>query len=212
MTVDSLLKVNMKHLLIIRHGRPDENHSLCPGDPPLDIQGMQHAFSLAEKLVDEGIDRIVSSPQRRAIDTATPLAKLLNLDIEIFEGLAEVDYPSDRYRSIETMRQEESAENLARFMASPLQFYGHDPEVFMRNVYSAYRRIFEGEKGQRIAVFTHGVTTKTFVSAVLGLSEIRYGKFHLNHCSVTRLSGESLEALRLDSLNETLADFRSLES
>jgi len=202
----------MKYFLIIRHGRPDENNSLCPGDPPLDSQGMQHAVSLAKKLVNEGIDRIVSSPQRRAIDTATPLAKLLNLQIEIFEGLAEVDYPSVRYRSIETMREEESAETLARFMASPLQFYGHDPNVFMRNVTSTYRRVFEGEKGQRIAVFTHGVTTKTFISSVLGLSEIRYGKFHLNYCSVTRLSGASFEALRLDSLNETLSDFREIAS
>jgi len=202
----------MKHLLIIRHGRPDENHSLCPGDPPLDQQGMQHAVSLAEKLVNEGIDRIVSSPQRRAIDTAIPLAKLLNLEIEVFEGLAEVDYPSVRYRSIETMRQEESAENWARFMASPLQYYGHDPDVFMRNVTSTYRRVFEGEKGRRIAIFTHGVTTKTFISSVLGLPEIRYGKFHLNHCSVTRLSGASFDALRLDSLNESLSDFREIES
>jgi probable phosphoglycerate mutase len=198
----------MKYFLIIRHGRPDENYALCPGDPPLDPQGMEHAVSLAEKLVNEGIDRIVSSPQRRAIDTATPLSKLLDLEIEIFEGLAEVDYRSTkRYRSIETMRQEESAESLARFMASPIKFYGHDPEVFMRNVSSTYRRIFESDKGQRIAVFTHGVTTKTFISAVLGLPEIRYGKFHLNHCSVTRLSGESFDTVRLDSLNETLAIF-----
>ena len=198
----------MKYFLIIRHGRPDENYALCPGDPPLDPQGMEHAVSLAEKLVNEGIDRIVSSPQRRAIDTATPLSKLLDLEIEIFEGLAEVDYRSTkRYRSIETMRQEESTESLARFMASPIKFYGHDPEVFMRNVSSTYRRVFESDKGQRIAVFTHGVTTKTFISAVLGLPEIRYGKFHLNHCSVTRLSGESFDTLRLDSLNETLAIF-----
>ena len=75
----------MKYFLIIRHGRPDENYALCPGDPPLDPQGMEHAVSLAEKLVNEGIDRIVSSPQRRAIDTATPLSKLLDLEIEIFE-------------------------------------------------------------------------------------------------------------------------------
>lgn len=194
----------MKHFLIVRHGLPHEGHATRPGDPPLHPDGRRHALRLAHKLKHEGIDRIVSSPQQRALDTGAPLARMLGLEMEVFDGLAEVDHLTDRHRSIETLRKEESAERMAEFMASPIRFFGQDPEVFRQRVIATYRAIVDGGSGTRIAVFTHGVTTKTIVSAVLGLPELRYGKFQIHHCGVTRLSGDTLDTLRLDSFNETL--------
>jgi probable phosphoglycerate mutase len=158
---------------------------------------------LAHKLKSEGIDRIVSSPQQRALDTAAPLARMLGLEPEVFEGLAEVDRHSNRYRSVETLRAEEP-ERWAEFEASPVRFFGRDPAAFRAAVVETYRSIVEEPGGTRIAVFTHGMTTKTILSAVLGLAEARYSQFLIAHCSVTRLSGTRISAMRIDSLNETL--------
>ena len=193
----------MKHLLIVRHALPFEGHPTRPGDPPLHPAGRRHALRLAHKLKREGIDRIVSSPQQRALDTAEPLARLLGLRPEVFEGLAEIDRHTDRYRSVETMRVQEP-ERWDEFVASPYRYFGLDPDVFRAGVVDAYRAIVEAPGGSRIAVFTHGMTTKTILGAVLGLTQMQYSKFSIAHGSVTRLSGTTLSAMRLDSLNETL--------
>ena len=192
----------MKHLLIVRHALPHEGHPTRPQDPPLHPDGHRHARRLAHKLKREGIDRIVSSPQQRALDTAQPLARMLGLRPEVFEGLAEIDLYTDRYRSIETMRAEEP-ERWDEFVASPIRFFGRDPETFRAGVVDAYRAILDGP-GTRIAVFTHGMTTKTILGVVLGQAQTRYTQFSIAHGSVTRLSGTSLNAMRIDSLNETL--------
>lgn len=192
----------MKQLLLVRHALPHEGHPTRPHDPPLHADGRRHALRLAHKLEREGIDRIVSSPQQRALDTAAPLARMLGLSPEVFEGLAEVDRHTDRYRSVETMRAEEP-ERWDEFVASPPRFFGRDPAAFRAGVVDAYRAILNGG-GTRIAVFTHGMTTKTILGAVLGFAETRYTQFSIAHGSVTRLSGTTLEAMRIDSLNETL--------
>jgi len=102
------------------------------------------------------------------------------------------------------MRAEEP-ERWDEFVASPVRFFGRDPDAYRAGVVDAYRTIVEGPGGgTRIAVFTHGMATKTILGAVLGLEEVRYGQFSIAHCSVTRLSGATLGAMRIDSLNETL--------
>lgn len=193
----------MKQLLVVRHARPHEGHPTCPHDPPLHADGRRHALRLAHRLKLEGIDRIVSSPQQRALDTAAPLARMLGLRPEVFEGLAEIDRYTDRYRSVETMRAEEP-ERWDEFVASPVRFFGRDPAEFRAAVIDAYRAIVEQPGGTRIAVFTHGMTTKTILGAELGVAELRYSQFSIAHCSVTRLSGTTVGAMRIDSLNETL--------
>jgi 2,3-bisphosphoglycerate-dependent phosphoglycerate mutase len=197
----------MKHLLIVRHALPHEGHPTRPHDPPLHADGRRHALRLAHKLKREGIDRIVSSPQQRALDTAAPLARMLGLRTEVFEGLAEIDRHTDRYRSVETMRAEEP-ERWDEFVASPVRFFGRDPAEFRADVARAYRAIVEEPGGTRIAVFTHGMTTKTILSVVLGQADTRYTQFSIAHGSVTRLSGTTLSAMRIDSLNETLCSAR----
>ena len=193
----------MKQLLVVRHALPHEGHPTRPHDPPLHADGRRHALRLAHRLKREGIDRIVSSPQQRALDTAAPLARMLGLRPEVFEGLAEIDRYTDRYRSVETMRAEEP-ERWDEFVASPVRFFGRDPAEFRAAVIDAYRAIVEEPGGTRIAVFTHGMTTKTILGALLGVADIRYSLFSIAHGSVTRLSGTTLDAMRIDSLNETL--------
>jgi broad specificity phosphatase PhoE len=192
----------MKHILLIRHGLPHEGHSVHPGDPPLHPHGMRHAQRLARRLQREGVDCIASSPQRRAMDTAQPLARLLGIASTIYEGLAEVDHGTDRYRSVETM-QAEDAKRFSEFMASPARFFGKDPDQFRQGVLSAFEAAMREASGKRIAIFAHGMTIKTILCAALGTEEA-YARLLINHCSVSRLSGHTPGKLRVDSINESL--------
>jgi probable phosphoglycerate mutase len=80
-------------LLLIRHGLPRhvENAGGEPADPGLDAVGRDQAERMADRLSRESIDRLYSSPLARARETAAPLARRLNLEVEIHPGVAEYD-------------------------------------------------------------------------------------------------------------------------
>ncbi len=206
----------MKQLLLVRHGLPHEGHPTHPHDPPLIAQGMRHAERLASRLEHEGIDRIVCSPQQRAIDTAMPLVRLLGLPLEIIEGLAEVDRFAGHYRSGETLFAEGRWEE---FIAAPARYMGRDPEEYRGSVLGALSQIANEPRGSRVAVFSHGMTIKTMICAVLGLSDAGFALFSTGHCSVSRLSGNGFEIaphvddggvrparrMKVESINEAIA-------
>jgi broad specificity phosphatase PhoE len=193
----------VKHLYIVRHGDPHEDHPQRPGDPPLTVLGRRQARRRAHQLARHPIDRIVSSPQQRALDTAAPLAEKLGLKIEVIEGLAEVDVGVARYRSLETLRREEGP-RFSEFMASPARFFGRDPQEYRSTVIGAFQAVLSHERGQHVAVFSHGMTIKTLMLAVLDLEEFRSAQFAFAHGSLTRVSGQDLRLLRIDSINEPL--------
>jgi broad specificity phosphatase PhoE len=195
----------MKQLLLIRHGQPHEGHAQWPGDPPLNEQGLGHARLLARRLASEGIDRIYSSTQRRAADTAQPLAEILGLDVTALDGLCEVDRGAARYRSVDTLKRELPT-RWEDFIESPCRFFGRDPAAYAAEVRDACEQILADPCGTKVAVFSHGMAIKTALSVVLGLNELKYSRFSIEHCSVTRLTGSSLPLLRIDSINERLCE------
>lgn len=191
----------MTKLILVRHGMPDEGHLQQPQDPPLNKIGQRQAAQLAEKLAGDGVFRIVSSPQMRAQNTAAPLARRLGLAVELVEGLAEVDRYTDRYRSPETIRKE-NPERWEQFQQSPARFFGRDDDEFRTGVLTALATIIAEPKATTIAVFTHGMPIKTLLVHILGLTTA--AKLTIGHCSVTRVAGGSIDALRVESVNETL--------
>ena len=52
-------------------------------DPPLTAAGLAQAHTAAAKLADRRITRIIASPYRRALQTATPIAQARGLRIEV---------------------------------------------------------------------------------------------------------------------------------
>lgn len=82
------LTVNI--MIILRHCESEFNRLYTatgrdPGlsDPPLSPQGRVHAQRLVQELAGAGITRILVSPFTRALETATPIARALNLTPEI---------------------------------------------------------------------------------------------------------------------------------
>lgn len=72
-------------LILIRHC---QTTGQAP-DAPLTAHGIAAAGALGERLADAGIGRILSSPFRRAVQSAEPLARRLGLGIETDPRLVE---------------------------------------------------------------------------------------------------------------------------
>jgi broad specificity phosphatase PhoE len=58
-------------------------------DPPLSVEGLERATLLAQQLRQLQVERIYASPFLRTIQTADPLARLLQLPIRLEWGLCE---------------------------------------------------------------------------------------------------------------------------
>lgn len=76
-------------VIFVRHA--DTGVEMADGDPPLNERGRQRAELLADFLQDidvvAGVNAIYASDKRRTQETAAPLAKRLNLPVEIADHL-----------------------------------------------------------------------------------------------------------------------------
>ena len=188
-------------LILVRHGRPDEDDVDTPNDPPLNGEGLAHANATAELLAPEGVTTLVASPLRRARQTAQPLAEKLGLAVQTIEGWAEADRAAARYRSTETLRAE-GGEAWARFLADPIGYLGSDPEAFQATVLTALRATAAlGDRNARVVVFTHGLPINIVLSHALGLASIT--RFLVGYGSVTRLRLKDDAAIGVACINET---------
>lgn len=75
-------------IIFIRHGEPDyANDCLTPA-------GKQQALWAAERLREEGIEEIWSSPMGRALETAQPASEVLGLPVRVLDFMHEVTWGS----------------------------------------------------------------------------------------------------------------------
>jgi broad specificity phosphatase PhoE len=86
----------MQTLWLVRHARRLDfiqpewfDTAVYRYDPPLSDEGIERAISLAQEFSQVRIDRIYTSPFLRTIQTADPLARLLQLPIRLEWGLCE---------------------------------------------------------------------------------------------------------------------------
>ena len=83
-------------MILLRHGQSEFNLHFTvtkrdPGieDPRLTPHGQTQAEKAASALRDLGIRRILSSPYTRALQTAVPLARALDLPVDVHPGIRE---------------------------------------------------------------------------------------------------------------------------
>jgi 8-oxo-dGTP diphosphatase len=83
-------------IILVRHGSAGKRGAWSGDDRlrPLDARGRKQADGIASALADRGVDRILSSPYARCIQTVEPLAAALELDVEERPELAEGAGPS----------------------------------------------------------------------------------------------------------------------
>lgn len=75
-------------IVFVRHGEPDYAHD-C-----LTEQGKLQALAAAERLREEGIEEIFSSPLGRAAETAAATAELLKLPVKTLDYMRELHWGS----------------------------------------------------------------------------------------------------------------------
>lgn len=171
-------------LLLVRHALPLRSEHGEGSDPQLSETGIAQARRLPEALTRYPITRVISSPQRRAIQTAEPVAEARGLAIDVDERFAEYDRELGGYLPIEQLRTERP-QDWARMAAGELPA-GVDQDGFCARVAAATADVVAAaDPGQTVAVFSHGGVINVVLHQILGTARLL--SFPIDYVSVTRL-------------------------
>ncbi len=171
-------------LLLIRHALPHRTEQGQGSDPDLSAEGMEQAQRLPEALQRYPLARLVSSPQRRAVQTAQPLAAARDLPVDIDDRLAEYDRDMAAYVPVELLRSERP-EDWARMADGHLPG-GVDEDAFRARIGTAVTDIVAAaEHEDTVAVFSHGGVINVLLHEILGTRRLL--SFPIDYVSVTRL-------------------------
>jgi probable phosphoglycerate mutase len=171
-------------LLLIRHALPLRSEYGQGSDPELSEIGHQQALRLPDALQRYPITRLVSSPQRRAVQTAEPLARRRAMAIDIDERFAEYDRDMAGYLPIEQLRTERP-QDWARMSQGHLPG-DVDESAFCARVAAATADVVAAaDADETIAVFSHGGVINVVLHQILGTARLL--SFPIDYVSVTRL-------------------------
>lgn len=171
-------------LLLIRHALPLRTEAGEGSDPELTEDGWEQARRLPGALARFPIRRLVSSPQRRAVQTAQPVAGVLGMTVDIDDRLAEYDRGLSHYIPLEQVRTERP-EDWDKMAAGELPG-AVDTDAFRRRIRAAMADIVAGgEHDDTVAVFSHGGVINVVLHEILGTAKLL--SFSIDYASVTAL-------------------------
>ena len=171
-------------VLLVRHALPLRSEHGQGSDPDLSEEGLAQIERLPKALARFPISRVVSSPQRRAIQTAEPVAADRGLTVEIDDRFAEYDRDLPLYIPVEQIRAE-MPEEWARLAQGHLPS-AVDEDAFRARVRAAVDDLVGAvEPDDTVAVFSHGGVINILLHEILGTARLL--SFPVDYASLTRL-------------------------
>ena len=187
-------------LLLVRHALPLRSEPGQGSDPDLSEAGLEQARRLPEALARFPVSRLVSSPQRRAVQTAAPVADALGLTVEIDDRIAEYDRALPQYVPIEQIAAE-NPEELQRLVNGQLP-NGVDEAAFRARITAAVDDLVaDGGHDETVAVFSHGGVINVLLHQILGTARLL--SFRVDYASITRLLSSRTGRLAVAGVNGT---------
>jgi broad specificity phosphatase PhoE len=171
-------------VLLIRHALPLRSEHGEGSDPDLSDEGLAQVKRLPEALSRFPISRVVSSPQRRAVQTAEPVAAARELPVEIDDRFAEYDRDLPLYIPVEQIR-DENPQEWARMAQGHLPS-AVDEDAFRARVRTAVEDLVAAaDPEDTVAVFSHGGVINVLLHEILGTTRLL--SFPIDYASLTRL-------------------------
>ncbi|MBC8032435.1 MAG: histidine phosphatase family protein [Pyrinomonadaceae bacterium] len=199
------------HVILIRHGQSQGNAEGRFGghtDTPLSPLGRRQADATAKALGSEKFDAIYSSDLPRAIETATPLAKVTHTPLETTDTLRE--------RSVGVMEgltfAEAAAQHPEQYQALLRRDFDHvllGGESYRQMLDRAAAKLDEAmqkHRGGRIALLTHTGTICILILHLMGAldsPELKPVWIATQNCGLARFDLRSDGFLRVLAINDT---------
>ncbi|MBI2872390.1 MAG: histidine phosphatase family protein [Chloroflexi bacterium] len=178
----------MVRLLLVRHGQTEWNvQGRTQGGGQLTPKGRRDVEALALRLQRERVAAIYASPSARTRKTAEVLAQALNVEVNIREGLLDLDYgqwsgstfEAARESAPDLFRQWEEAPHTVRFPG------GESLSDLRQRVMAVIQEVLERHPEETVAIVTHDSPIRTVVCSVLGLDDSHHQQVETEPGSLT---------------------------
>ena len=145
-------------------------------DLALDDTGRRQAAAAAIRLKSEHAGAIYSSPLKRALETASIIAKRINLSAQPLEGLIDIDFGSWQGLSPEEAAKQDS-QLYKKWLERPhlVRFpKGESLDVVRERVSVAVDELAARHKDETVILVSHKVVCQVLMCAMLGLDNSHF--------------------------------------
>lgn len=187
----------MTELALVRHALPVSGR-----DPGLSERGHSEASALGAWLARHGCDVLLSSPMRRAAETARYVAAELDMPIVTVDDLREWELTAgEPYNVID----EEAAHDPRARAVAEGRYEDFVPELdleaFTRRVSECMKAIFDAYPVDRIVAVCHGGVINAYLAMLIGSTRVFW--FNPDYSSVSRVKLLPSGIVVVRSVNET---------
>jgi broad specificity phosphatase PhoE len=181
-------------LYVLRHGETEWNkEEIFRGrkDIPLNAAGMKQVVKAGGYFTGKPVEKILSSPLSRAVQTAQAIGRVTGVPVEATEELTDINFGVWEGRSLKDVEEHFPAD-LALWRASPqdLRVEGGETLAEVRErVWGCIKEIGAKQKGA-VIVATHRVICKVIVLSCLGIDNSHFWDMRFDPASITLLEGK----------------------
>jgi broad specificity phosphatase PhoE len=183
----------MTRIILVRHGQTAWNIGSGAGerfrgqvDLPLDNTGQAQARALAERLADHPLVAIYSSPLKRAVETARPIAQQLGLPVQPLAGIMDINYGN--WQGLSPAEVAMAYPDLyPRWLEIPhrVKFPNGESlrQVRLRGMV-ALKEVCTRHETEVILLVAHQVVNKVLVCAMLGLGNSHFWRIRQDNACI----------------------------
>ncbi len=195
-------------IILVRHGQTEWNRVerfRGRADIPLNETGLMQAEATGNRVAEEWKPTaIYSSPLSRSVRTAESIAKHFSLPVQIYQGLADIDYGQWQGLTPEEAR-ERWPELVVAWYHKPQTVRipgGESLEDLRARGMAAVKELSEKYAGSAIVLVGHTVINRIILLGILGLGNDRFWHIHQEPCAINVFESEE-DDYTLILLNET---------
>ncbi|MBD1900502.1 histidine phosphatase family protein [Trichocoleus sp. DQ-A3] len=178
-------------LYFLRHGQTDRSRDnvFCGSiDPDLTADGLEMAKAFAAAYRSLPWNAIFCSPMRRTVATAKPLCEAVGMQMELRDGLKEINYGKWEGKTIETVDREYH-DDYIRWTADPAWYPPTEGELAVAIAHRSLQVIEEIKQrfnNGNVLIVAHKATIRIMLCSLLGIDVGRF-RFRLG-CPVGSVS------------------------
>ena len=162
-------------LYLVRHGATPANEQrpyVLQGrgiDTSLSNTGQQQAAAVAEFLADRPLDAVISSPMKRARETADAIAQPHQITASVLDNISECDVGRWEGRDWDSIMQDD-AEAYSRFIDDPgIHGYpdGESYQDVLDRVGTPIDNLLATHRGQTVALVAHNIVNRVYLARLM---------------------------------------------
>lgn len=199
----------MTRFLLIRHATTNAVGKRMTGRMPgvsLNDEGKGQAERLAERLKGLPIAAIYSSPVQRAVETASFVAKTLNLEPRIAEDFLELDLGEWTDASIELLRSDTLFSRFNTFRSNTRIPGGELMVEAQLRMITGLQKLCAKHPEETVAVVGHGDPIKAVVAYYAGIHLDLFHRLEISPASVSVIEvfADTARVLHVNDVGELL--------